>query len=95
LETDYRGVLHLSDATVLDRVEWARRIALRFGLRGEIVPVRTLEAKLLAPRPLRGGLKVDRAKALLRNQPLAIEEALDRFYAEWTARNGTGGGGRP
>ncbi len=86
LETSYRGVIHASDATVLDRVEFAGRIARRFGLEGEIVPVRTADVKLLAPRPLRAGLKVDRAAALLRHRPLAIDEALDRFHAEWAAR---------
>ncbi len=88
LETDYRGVLHASDATVLDRVELARRIARRFGLEGEIVPVKTAEVKLLAPRPLRGGLRVERAAALLRNKPLEIDEALERFHAEWRRRAG-------
>jgi dTDP-4-dehydrorhamnose reductase len=86
LETDYRGVLHVSDATVLDRVEFAHRLAQRFGLAGEILPVRTADVKLLAPRPLRGGLDVARATALLRNKPLPLEEALDRFHAEWQRR---------
>ena len=86
LETGYRGVLHTSGATSLDRVEFARRVAERFGLRGEIVPVRTEDVRLLAPRPLRGGLVTDRAAALLRNAPLPIDEALDRFHAEWELR---------
>jgi dTDP-4-dehydrorhamnose reductase len=86
LETDYRGVLHTSDATVLDRVDFARRVAARFGLKGEIVPVRTADVKLPAPRPLRGGLRVARAAALLRNKPLAIDDALERFLAEWRRR---------
>ncbi len=88
LETDYRGVLHTSDATVLDRVELARRIARQFGLEGEIVPVKTADVKLPAPRPLKGGLRVERAAALLRNKPLAIDEALERFQAEWVRRAG-------
>jgi len=92
LETDYRGVLHASDATVLDRVELARRIAARFGLRGEIVPIATADARLLAPRPLRGGLEVDRAISLLRNRPLEIGEALERFHREWLERRGAGAG---
>jgi dTDP-4-dehydrorhamnose reductase len=90
LETSYRGVLHASDATVLSRVEFAERVARRFGLEGEIVPVRTDDVKLLAPRPLRGGLRVERAAALLRNRPLGIEEALERFRAEW-AKHATQG----
>jgi dTDP-4-dehydrorhamnose reductase len=84
LETTYRGVLHASDADVVDRVELARRVARRFGLegRGEIVPVLTADVKLPAPRPLNGGLRVDRAARLLRNRPLGLDEALDRFAAE-------------
>lgn len=85
-ETDYAGVLHACDATVLDRVAFARAVAARFGLSGQIVPVRTAEVNLPAPRPLRAGLKVARAAALLRNKPLPLEVALDRFFAEWQAR---------
>ena len=89
LETDYRGVLHASDATVVDRVELARRIAARFGLSGQIVPVKTADVKLPAPRPLRGGLRVDRAASLLvRARPLTLDEALERFHDEWSARRG-------
>ncbi len=86
LEHDYRGVLHVAGGTALDRVEFARRIAARFGLRGAIEPVRTAEVKLLAPRPLRCGLDVARAASLLRHQPLPIESALERFHEQWTAR---------
>jgi len=86
LEHAYQGVLHVSDETVMDRVDFARRVAARFGLSGEIVPVKTADVKLLAPRPLRGGLTVARAQGLLRNKPLSIEEALRRFHEEWARR---------
>jgi dTDP-4-dehydrorhamnose reductase len=86
LDTAYRGVLHTAGATVVDRVEFARRLARRFGLSEEIVPVKTADVKLLAPRPLRCGLKVERAAALLRARPLALDEQLDRFHAEWMLR---------
>ena len=86
LETSYRGVLHTSDAEVVDRVEFARRVAREFGLAGEIVPVKTADVKLPAPRPLKGGLRVDRAAALLRNKPLRLDEALARFHQEWSLR---------
>jgi dTDP-4-dehydrorhamnose reductase len=86
LDSDYRGVIHTSGATVLDRVEFAQRVARRFGLEGTIIPVRTADAKLAAPRPLRGGLVVARAARLLRAKPLEIEEQLERFRAEWMLR---------
>jgi dTDP-4-dehydrorhamnose reductase len=86
LEHDYQGVLHTAGATALDRVDFARRVAARFGLTGEIVPVRTADVKLLAPRPLRPCLRVDRAVSLLRNPPLEIERALDVFHDQWLSR---------
>ena len=86
LETSYAGVLHACDEGVLDREAFARAVAARFGLTGEIVPVRTAEVNLPAPRPLLAGLKVERAAALLRNKPLRLAEALDRFHAEWQLR---------
>ena len=86
LETSFRGVLHTSGATVLDRVDFARRVAARFGLAGEIVPVKTADVKLPAPRPLRGGLVVERAQALLRAKPLDVDAQLERFHAEWAMR---------
>jgi len=86
LETSYAGVLHTCDAEVLDRVAFAHAVARRFGLTGEIVPVRTADVKLPAPRPLKAGLKVGRAAGLLRNKPLSLAEALDRFHAEWQLR---------
>jgi len=85
-ETRHAGVLHVSGATWVDRAEFARRVAARFGLRGEFIPVRTAEAGLRAPRPLRGGLRVERAAGLLCNRPLPLDEALDRFHAEWVQR---------
>jgi dTDP-4-dehydrorhamnose reductase len=86
LETDHRGVLHTAGATALDRVAFARRVAVRFGLAGEIVPVRTSDVKLLAPRPLRAGLRVERAAELLDAKPLAIDDALDIFHHQYRAR---------
>lgn len=87
LEHDSRGIFHTSGATALDRVDFARRVAARFGLTGEIIPVKTADVKLLAPRPLRSGLRVERAKALLSEQPLAIEAALELFHRQWSARS--------
>lgn len=86
LEHGFRGVLHTSGSTVVDRVEFARRVAARFGLTGTITPVKTADVKLPAPRPLRGGLRVDRAAALLRAKPLDLAAQLDAFHAEWMGR---------
>ncbi len=86
LETGHQGVLHTSGATVLDRVDFARRVARRFGLTGEIVPVRTADVNLAAPRPLRGGLRVERAAALLKAQPMDVDAQIEAFQGEWAGR---------
>jgi len=86
LEHDHRGVLHTAGATALTRVEFAQRVARRFGLTGEIRPVRTADVKLLAPRPLDSSLRVERAKAMLRAKPLAIDDALEEFFRQWRGR---------
>jgi dTDP-4-dehydrorhamnose reductase len=86
LEHDFQGVLHTSGATAIGRVEFAERVAARFGLTPLVHPVRTADVKLPAPRPLRCGLRVDRAAALLRARPLDLDAALDRFHAQWTGR---------
>ncbi len=86
LEHDYRGILHTAGATALDRVAFARKVAERFGLTGQIVPVLTADVKLLAPRPLKSGLDVSRATKLLRTKPLAIDAALERFDQQWRTR---------
>ena len=87
LDTGYQGVLHASGDGVIDRVAFAHKVAALFGLRGEIVPVRTADVKLPAPRPLRGGLRVDRARAMLRHRPLDIDSSLARFREAWTGRS--------
>jgi dTDP-4-dehydrorhamnose reductase len=87
LSHTYRGVLHTAGATVIDRVEFARRIALRFGLDpAGIRPIRLADAGLLAPRPRRAGLLVSRAAALLSAKPLLIDPAVDSFYQQWQER---------
>jgi dTDP-4-dehydrorhamnose reductase len=86
LETSYQGVLHASDAGVQSRAEFARAIARVFGLPNRIVPVSLAEARLPAPRPARGGLRVDRAARLLRTKPLPLAQALERFHEEWRQR---------
>jgi dTDP-4-dehydrorhamnose reductase len=48
--------------------------------------VKTADLKLLAPRPLRSGLVVERAAALLRAKPLDADAAIDAFHAEWAER---------
>ena len=63
VEREMTGVIHIASDLTLSRFEWGRRIAEVFGLDpGLIKP--TSEIAGVAPRPLRGGLNVDKAKGL-------------------------------
>jgi dTDP-4-dehydrorhamnose reductase len=87
VEHSYRGILHTAGATALSRVDFAERVARRFGLSGEIVPVRTADVNLVAPRPLNSSLHVERARTMLAAKPMTIDEALDQLVEQWRSRN--------
>ena len=57
------GILNVTGDLVLSRYEWGRMIAEFFGHDPELIEP-TDEVKGIAPRPLRGGLLVDKAKSL-------------------------------
>lgn len=77
------GVWNCCGASVVNRVEFCQALARKLGADERlIVPTRTADAKLPAPRPLQGGLVVDRLRALLGDVPLGLDRALDRFLAE-------------
>ena len=86
-ESRYQGVIHTTGATVLNRMDFATRLARRFGLDPEgLKPILTADVKLPAHRPLRGGLRVERAAKLLNHKPLAVEESLARFQRDYEKR---------
>jgi dTDP-4-dehydrorhamnose reductase len=81
------GVWNTCGAEVMDRVTFGRAVCELFGFDPKlIVPVKMAELKLASPRPLRSGLKVDKARANLSTRPLGLHESLARFHATWKAR---------
>lgn len=63
VEKSLTGVIHITGDTVLSRQSWGRMIAEAFGFDPELIEP-TDQILGQAPRPLRGGLLVDKAKAL-------------------------------
>ena len=63
VEREMTGVIHIAGDLTLSRFEWGRRIAEVFGLDPSLIKP-TSEIAGVAPRPLRGGLNVDKAKGL-------------------------------
>lgn len=78
------GVWHTAGADAVDRVTFGRKLCAVFGFDERLItPVRLAEAGLLAPRPQRNGLKVEKARASLENRPLGLDEALRLFHEEY------------
>jgi dTDP-4-dehydrorhamnose reductase len=76
------GVFHCSGGEVVDRVAFCRTLARLVGASEALVqPVALADLKLLAPRPLRAGLRVEKVRAL-GARPLTLEEALRRYLSE-------------
>ncbi len=78
------GTWHTCGAEVLSRVAFGRAFCEHLGFdAGLLVPTKLADLKLAAPRPLRSGLRVDKALRELKAHPLGLAESLGRFRQEW------------
>ncbi|MBI4247656.1 MAG: SDR family oxidoreductase [Candidatus Rokubacteria bacterium] len=77
-ERGLSGVFHVAGPEILDRHAFARLACEVFGLDpGFLVAVRTAELGQRAPRPLRAGLRIDRARAVLGTPLRGPREGLE------------------
>jgi dTDP-4-dehydrorhamnose reductase len=77
VQKDCRGIYHLVGSTVIDRYSFARLAADAFGLDAKLlIPKTTEELNQKAPRPLRGGLRIDKAQCALSSRLWSAEESL-------------------
>ena len=78
IEKNISGILNIAGSEYLSRYEFALKIAKKFSLDPNLIsPDLTSELKQKAPRPHRGGLKIDKAKKLLQTELLDIEKGLE------------------
>ena len=69
------GVYHLAGKDYLNRYEYACQLADTFGFfRDNIQPILTSDLGQAAPRPMKGGLKIDRAEADFGYSPGSLPE---------------------
>jgi len=77
IQKDGRGVYHLVGTTVIDRYSFARLAAKVFDLDEKLLtPRTTAELKQKAARPLKSGLRVDKARRELSTRLWSAEESL-------------------
>jgi len=75
------GFWNVCGAEVVSRVQFGHALCNEFGLEASsIIPARLAEAKLKSPRPLRTGLRTDKASAQLSIRPLSLTASLARFH---------------
>ncbi|MDH4222363.1 MAG: SDR family oxidoreductase [candidate division Zixibacteria bacterium] len=79
VEKNILGILNIAGGDkTLSRYDFVVKIAEKFNLdQGLIKKVLTSELNLPAPRPLKGGLKIDKAKKLLKTELLDIQKGLE------------------
>lgn len=78
LESGKTGIWNLAGTSQLNRHEFALKVAAAFGLDPALFrPVSIHQSPPRAPRPLRAGLRVEKAAAVLRTRLLSADEALE------------------
>ena len=78
IEKNISGILNIAGSEYLSRYDFALKVAKKFNFDKNLIsPALTSELKQKAPRPHRGGLKIDKAKKLLKTELLDVEKGLE------------------
>lgn len=79
----FSGTINLGGTEYLSRYNFARKIAEEFEFdANKIVPVTTEDLKQKAPRPLKGGLRIDLAKRILKAELSGVSEGVKHLRKE-------------
>ena len=79
----FSGTINLGGTEYLSRYNFARKIAEEFEFdANKIVPVTTEDLKQKAPRPLKGGLRIDLAKKILKAELSGVSEGVKHLRKE-------------
>jgi len=84
VQNEARGTFNIVGKDLMPRSELGKALARTMALDPDlIVPVPTVNLGQRAPRPLRGGLIVEKLEKVLNTEPLALHESLKRFRRQW------------
>jgi len=86
VERNLKGVINMAGSEYLSRYDFALKVAEIFGFDANLVsPIKTESLGQKAPRPMKGGLKIDLAKTLIQLPLLDVKTALEfmKTYYEW------------
>jgi dTDP-4-dehydrorhamnose reductase len=75
--SEITGILHIAGADYFSRYDIGKIVARHFKLNQRLIePITTYQLQQIAPRPHLGGLKIDKAKRLLKTPLMGLEESL-------------------
>jgi dTDP-4-dehydrorhamnose reductase len=78
ISNKFSGVINIAGREYPSRYDFALKIVEKFGLNKEnISPIHTSQLHQPAPRPLKGGLKIEFAQKILKTKLLDVNEGLE------------------
>ena len=87
IERKLTGIFHLSGATRISRLDFAKQIANTFHLNSNLIkPTNPTDFAWKAKRPKDSSLNTTKAQQTLENNPLQIKQALERLKQEITIK---------
>ena len=79
-EIKFTGIINISGSEYLSRYDFARNIAEEFDLKEDLIsPIKTKDLKQKAPRPCKGGLKIELANRILDTKLSDISQGLENL----------------
>jgi dTDP-4-dehydrorhamnose reductase len=83
------GIYHIAGRARLSRLDFAMKIAQKFGLNENLIsPITTDQLKQMAKRPMDSSLNVEKVERDLKTKMLTIDEALDLMGKQAEASGG-------
>ncbi len=83
LEKKQTGIFNVVGKDLVDRYQFALAVCQEFGLDSTLMnPIKTSDLNQKAKRPLKAGLKVEKAEKILETKILGVEESLKLFKKE-------------
>jgi dTDP-4-dehydrorhamnose reductase len=82
IECDFRGIINVGGPDYLSRYKFAIQAARIFSIDGALIKnVPFEQLNMVAPRPLRAGLTIDRMGHILRTKAVGVLEGLEKVRA--------------
>lgn len=81
IESGIYGIFNLASVEMMNRYEFSKLIAETIGADGSLItPIKTAEFKQAAKRPLQSGLRIDKFRAVFKQEPTELKQSIKNIY---------------